>query len=43
MILWNSGKTLKNPEDILNDIGVKDGSTVMLLGKKVSEFTYLIK
>ena len=29
------GKTLKNAEDILTDIGVKDGATIMLLGKKV--------
>lgn len=28
------GKTLKNPEDVLCDIGIKDGSTIMLLGKK---------
>jgi hypothetical protein len=31
-----SGKTLKNADDSLTDLGVKDGATIMLLGKKVS-------
>ncbi|CAC5393154.1 BAG1 [Mytilus coruscus] len=30
----HKGKTLKDPGDILSEIGVRDGATIMLLGKK---------
>lgn len=32
--LVHKGKSLKNADDALSDLGVKDGSTIMLLGKK---------